>query len=313
MNTNHKYISEDLLHSLPDYISKNITDTELINAIESAISTDPDFKTEYLNLSETLNMIGSYKIESPSEAYFNNLSVRINQSIHKETRTVPFLERFGVSLKFALSALVVLFFITTAVYYFYNSKSGNNLNTSDQNKVNTFEKDGKDEKDINDKQEIRQSGKDNQLLSGPDLTNATDLETAKYIDGKKDSELLENKNFNDKKTGRISQYNSGFQNTEPANSLNEDKSVFPKEDELTSVPFKATVFDELAFAYNSDENDNNSDFTDNSDNTESAETLLEQTDDILISGESDDDFLEEDLFELTPEEQKEIVIYLKQS
>ncbi|MEZ4692332.1 MAG: hypothetical protein R3A12_20100 [Ignavibacteria bacterium] len=38
MNTNINYNTEDLLHSLPDYISKNITDPELVKAIESKIA-----------------------------------------------------------------------------------------------------------------------------------------------------------------------------------------------------------------------------------------------------------------------------------
>lgn len=304
MNTNINYNTEDLLHSLPDYISKNITDPELVKAIESKISSDPEFKMEYLNLSETLNLFESYNMESPSDAYFNNLSVRINESIHKETQTDPFFKRFGISLKFALSAFVVLFVITSAVFYFYNSETDKNLITSDQTNVST---------DKNDSLKINESGNNGQSHTIPDMSVANDPESEMKNDGIKKTELIDNKSENTKRNNRLSENKSDIQKKEVANSLNENSSVFSKEDEITSVPFKASAFDELAFADNTGANKNSPDLSENSDNTESSESELEQNDDVLISGDSDDDFLEEDIFDLTPEEQLEILKYLKQS
>ncbi|MEZ4692331.1 MAG: hypothetical protein R3A12_20095 [Ignavibacteria bacterium] len=155
---------------------------------------------EYLNLSETLNLFESYNMESPSDAYFNNLSVRINESIHKETQTVPFLKRFGISLKFALSAFV-LFVISSAVFYFYNSETDKNLITSDQTNVST---------DKNDSQKINESGNDGQSQTIPDMSVANDPESEKKNDGIKKTELIDSKSGNTKRNNRFRKTNLIF-------------------------------------------------------------------------------------------------------
>lgn len=290
MNT--KYNIEELLHNLPDYISDNLSDPDLKEAIELKISSDPDFKMEFTRLKETLNFLQTESFELPSDTYFNNLSVRINEAINKETPALTFFERIGISMKIALPVFAVFLIITFLIIY--NASFNEN---SDKSKIT----DAKTEETG-----ITESGKDKTSDKKSDQSAAeNDL---KIHNG---SELKENKTI-DKIPDPVRQIKNGspIHNAEKSDKFSAtEESVNLNYDETFTNSIKDN--DNLMLSDNSNTKENISDNDENNDNPESI--LTEQEDDILILSDTDDEFLEEDIFELTPEEQKEIVEFLKKS
>ncbi|MBK8554090.1 MAG: hypothetical protein IPL53_24795 [Ignavibacteria bacterium] len=106
MNT--KYTKEDIIHSLPDYVSDNIEDSELIKEIENVINTDNEVKNEFIEISNTMNFLNSADLEHPGENYFNNLSVKINERIHENLNPGSILDRLSLLWKILIPAFSVL-------------------------------------------------------------------------------------------------------------------------------------------------------------------------------------------------------------
>lgn len=292
MNT--KYNNEELLHSLPDYISDNLIDPGLKEAIELKINSDPDFKMEFSGLKETLNLLQTESFELPSDTYFNNLSVRINEAIGKDTPALTFFERIGISLKIALPALAVFLIITTLIIY--NTSFNEN---SDKGKISDTKTDltGNTE-----------SGKNISSDKNSDLSAAENDLTEQNVSELKESKTIY-KNLNPVrhfKNGSLSQNTEGFDKF----SIKEETGLLKNKEKITDS-LKTNSNENLLLSDNSNDKVNISDNKKQNDNSENTES--EQEDEILISGDTDDDFLEEDIFELTPEEQKEIVEYLKKS
>lgn len=296
MNTKYNY--EDLLHSLPDYISNKLSNQDLKNAIETKINSDPDFKAEFLNLSETMDLFEPDFSESPSDAYFNNLSVRINEKINSETKHVSIFEKFGISLKFAFPVIAALLIITTAVIYF-----SNNANDNISNKENTITSEKTFEENNIVKSEENKTSDNNTELSGIN-NDQTNKDGQKIIQNDTPEKIA-------KTNIQINNRSVVEQSENPDNDATEDKSVFSKDIEPGTESLKAFANESLALADNSDIIEDNSDITEDSDNSDN--NLTEQDVDVLISGDSDEDFLEEDIFDMTPEERNEIVEFLKQS
>lgn len=103
-----KYSKEDLIHSLPDYASDNIEDSELIKEIERVINTDNEVKNEFIEISNTMNFLNSADLEHPGENYFNNLSVKINERINENTNPVSILDRLGLLWKILIPVFSIL-------------------------------------------------------------------------------------------------------------------------------------------------------------------------------------------------------------
>jgi hypothetical protein len=291
MNT--KYNNEELLHSLPDYISNKLSDPVLRKAIETRISTDADFQSEYFSLSETLDMFNPEFSETPSEAYFNNLSVRINEKLSREAQPVSFFEKLGIKLKFALPALAVILIIVTVSVYM-NSAVDNGIENITAEKIGSESNNGSEKNTPDEKISEENIAKD----ENPSKENQ-DITDSKMILGKPEN-------------GSVSKNHPNYKTTEVSNGIsNNENSVIPRDMDTGSGTVKAFAFDDLAFSDNSDSGNDKADNSEQNDNSELSES--EQEDFMLLSGDTDDEFLEEDIFELTPEEQLEIVDYLKQS
>jgi hypothetical protein len=291
MNT--KYNNEELLHSLPDYISNKLSDPVLRKAIETRISTDADFQSEYFSLSETLDMFNPEFSETPSEAYFNNLSVRINEKLSREAQPVSFFEKLGIKLKFALPALAVILIIVTVSVYM-NSAVDNGIENITAEKIGSESNNGSEKNTPDEKISEENIAKD----ENPSKENQ-DITDSKMILGKPEN-------------GSVSKNHPNDKTTEVSNGIsNNENSVIPRDMDSGSGTVKAFAFDDLAFSDNSDSGNDKADNSEQNDNSELSES--EQEDFMLLSGDTDDEFLEEDIFELTPEEQLEIVDYLKQS
>ncbi|MBS1492502.1 MAG: hypothetical protein JST55_03265 [Bacteroidetes bacterium] len=82
MENNH---FDELLYSLPDYISGELDDEKVKEEIEAKLLVDSSFREEYDSLKSTMNFIREAEPEPPSEVYFANLQANILSKVHKET------------------------------------------------------------------------------------------------------------------------------------------------------------------------------------------------------------------------------------
>jgi len=81
MENNH---FDELLYSLPDYITGELDDDTIKEQIEAKLLIDSSFREEYDSLKATLNFIEETELEPPSEVYFANLQANILSKVHKE-------------------------------------------------------------------------------------------------------------------------------------------------------------------------------------------------------------------------------------
>lgn len=124
METNKN--NEDLLYSLPDYITGKLNDEGIIHSIEEEISRNANFKEEYELMKETYSSIKDLEFSEPPAHYFTNLVPRINQRIeNKSTFSFEHMFRLANLFKYALPAVsvIVLIFIFT-----FSNKSSKNAN-----------------------------------------------------------------------------------------------------------------------------------------------------------------------------------------
>ncbi|MDQ3022355.1 MAG: hypothetical protein M3R36_17580 [Bacteroidota bacterium] len=112
-----KFSTEDLIHSLPDYITNNISDINLKTEIENELENNPDFQREYSELKNTFGFLSLNDFQSPSEIYFNNLSVKINNKINSPNIFGNFWQRLSLIWKILIPAITV---IVIAVVFFSN-------------------------------------------------------------------------------------------------------------------------------------------------------------------------------------------------
>lgn len=115
---NKKYSKEELYHSLPDYISGKITDPGLISLIKNEIEVNPEFREEYNDFSDAFNFLDSAQFESPSDNYFNNLPVKINELINQEKQPESFFEKLFIFRKLFIPAgiAIITAFILISIY-----------------------------------------------------------------------------------------------------------------------------------------------------------------------------------------------------
>ena len=100
---------DELLYSLPDYITGELIDEDLKAQIEAKLLTDSSFREEFESLKSTMNFIRESELEAPSEVYFANLQANILSKVHKDE--VPerqsILSRLVGYWKVAIPALTV--------------------------------------------------------------------------------------------------------------------------------------------------------------------------------------------------------------
>ncbi|MEP7145550.1 MAG: hypothetical protein ABI792_00935 [bacterium] len=133
------YNKEDLFHNLPDYISREIKNNELINEIKNEIEINPEFKDEYEDMKNTFRFIDSAELEEPNENYFNNLSVRINERILKE-RDETIWEKIGLFWKILIPAVSIIIIAILLFNYSKNNTINNRVSDNTIKKVEPPEK-----------------------------------------------------------------------------------------------------------------------------------------------------------------------------
>lgn len=129
---------EDLVHSLPDYISGRIDDQNLLREIESEIINNPEFKIELDELKSTMNFLNSAELESPDEIYFNNLPVKINERLLQEGSYWHKLGAFWKILIPAISVLIIAVILynvsTNEPVIVATTENENNITVTAENK-----------------------------------------------------------------------------------------------------------------------------------------------------------------------------------
>lgn len=75
---------DELLYSLPDYITGELHDDKVKKQIEEKLLTDSSFREEHDSLKTTMNFIQKTELEPPSEVYFANLQANILSKVHKQ-------------------------------------------------------------------------------------------------------------------------------------------------------------------------------------------------------------------------------------
>ena len=114
METNKN--NEDLLYSLPDYISGKLNDERIRHSIEEEISRNAGFREEYELMKETYSSIKDLEFSEPPAHYFTNMVPRINQRIESNSGfSFAHIFRLANLFKYALPAVsvIVLIFIFT--------------------------------------------------------------------------------------------------------------------------------------------------------------------------------------------------------
>jgi hypothetical protein len=119
METNKN--NEDLLYSLPDYITGKLNDEGIKHNIEEEIRINADFREEYELMKETYSSIKDLELSEPPAHYFTNLVPMINQRIEKRNRfTFAHIFRLANLFKYALPAVSVVVLI---VIFTFSNKS----------------------------------------------------------------------------------------------------------------------------------------------------------------------------------------------
>jgi len=124
METNKN--NEDLLYSLPDYITGKLNDERIRHNIEEEIRINAGFREEYELMKETYSSIKDLEFSEPPAHYFTNMVPRINQRIGSNSGfTFAHIFRLANLFKYALPAVsvIVLIFIFT-----FSNKSSKNEN-----------------------------------------------------------------------------------------------------------------------------------------------------------------------------------------
>ncbi|MFZ1322940.1 MAG: hypothetical protein WAT71_15390 [Ignavibacteria bacterium] len=135
------YTKEELLESLPDFASGNISDNVLSESLINMIETNSEFKEEFESIKMSLLFLSQTEIESPDSAYFNNLPVRINERVEKEfseNKISVMTENFSRLWKFIIPALTVILVI---LYFTFRQSDTEKIMTESGNDKITNDKD----------------------------------------------------------------------------------------------------------------------------------------------------------------------------
>ena len=275
----NKNITEGLSENLPDYIQKKLGDKDLIEKIETRLSSDLSFRKEFEELRDTMNFLGSSELKSPPDNYFSNLSVNINRRIENKNKKFRFFANPGFILK---KLIPVLGLIILAAYFIFNSVNNDITNTTIADNKNI-------KKDTSGKthETTENNEKSPDLISKNSVTEITAVyenETAPIHGKHKKKAVFENK------TNPV----LNFQN-----DVTEDKTEVTDIKESEQLKTNGLIADNLLF--------NDDLVNDDADIENEDADLIYQTD------TDNNEDLEEELLHLSQEEQKELLENLKKS
>jgi hypothetical protein len=124
--------NEDLIYSLPDYITGKLNDKGIKFRIEEEIRNNNGFRQEYELLKETYTSLKNLEFSEPPAHYFNNLIPRLNQRIENESKfSFVHLFRLANLFKYALPAVTVVCVILLITFTNKSNKDENMFVQSD--------------------------------------------------------------------------------------------------------------------------------------------------------------------------------------
>ena len=124
--------NEDLIYSLPDYITGKLNDEGIKFRIEEEIRNNNGFRQEYELLKETYSSLKNLEFSEPPSHYFNNLIPRLNQRIENESKfSFAHLFRLANLFKYALPAVTVVCVIVLITFTNKSNKDENMFIQSD--------------------------------------------------------------------------------------------------------------------------------------------------------------------------------------
>lgn len=281
------YTKEELLESLPDFVSGNISDNVISESLIKLIETDSEFKEEFESVKMSLLFLDQSENEIPEPAYFNNLSVRINQRIDKElteNKSSVMFENFSRLWKYIIPALTLILVI---LYFTFRHNDTEKIMTESGNDKITNEKVLKNVSPENNNESDFSQDKLSESKEGisPDKVNDHTKNTSSHKSDIKsvnpDSEKIYNQQVAD-----INKSNGG--------SSYEDEEVLNNEFFISGLV----------------------DLIDSDKESESNESidLFESSDlEIINSDSAEDQNLQNEFRELTPSDQQEILNILKKT
>jgi hypothetical protein len=124
--------NENLIYSLPDYITGKLNDEGLKFRIAEEIRNNNGFRQEYELLKETYSSLKNLEFSEPPAHYFNNLVPRLNQRIENESKfSFAHLFRLANLFKYALPAVTVVCVILLITFTNKSNKDENMFIQSD--------------------------------------------------------------------------------------------------------------------------------------------------------------------------------------
>lgn len=269
---NKQFSKEELYHSLPDFISGKLSDPGLERLIRNEIEINPEFKDEYVDLCDTFNFLESARLESPSEIYFNNLSVKINNLIDQEKQPASFLEKLAGIRKILIPSGLAVIAAFIILFSFLNS-----------------------DKDMNrgSKEEIRS---ETEISNNYNNNNNNDINTEKEITAKDtsdgnnyNSESGKNKKDEVTLSKNVVRSNSSVRKIQSPNTGSESTFIQDNESILKESHLNLGL---IAI---------------NIQNIENSDISEQEEDNLFIKETDEDNLYEDDIMKLTPEEEKEIL------
>ena len=274
---NKQFSKEELYHSLPDFISGKLSDPGLERLIRNEIEINPEFKDEYVDLCDTFNFLESARLESPSEIYFNNLSVKINNLIDQEKQPASFLEKLAGIRKILIPSGLAVIAAFIILFSFLNSDKDMNRGSKEE---------------IRSETEI--SNNNNNNINN--INNNNDINTEKEITAKDtsvgnnyNSESGKNKKDEVTLSKNVVRSNSSVRKIQSPNTGSESTFIQEKESILKESHLNLGL---IAI---------------NIQNIENSDISEQEEDNLFIKETDEDNLYEDDIMKLTPEEEKEIL------
>lgn len=275
MNT--KYNIEEIKYNLPDYISNNIGDKDLISAIEKELEVNSELRGDLEELKNTLGFLKTTKFQNPPNNYFANLPVKINERIQPVETNGSFLDRISLFWKILIPAIPVIILI--GILLFNSSKNDTDKIQTTNTDTNKNELSQRNPESVENKNNVNEN-------EGSDSKEKTPL--TEIV--KKDDNI--HKTFPNVQKNNITEDHNNVDQTN-VDQTNEGQTIM-KENETVEIPeIKEQIGELLA---------DNIEIIDDSNSDERI--------DVMYSGEDDEsevENLDDEFLNLTPEQQKEII------
>lgn len=294
-NLNKTYSREELIQSIPDFISGKISDSGLTNEVRKLLETDNEFKNEFEEVRKTLSFITVSDFPEPPENYFNNLSVRINERLNPVSAVSEnngIFQYFSKKWQYVIPALAV---ILIALFLVLKQENTDPVITNSDNKQPPLQQNGSSANPDGE----NQIDKNDNLITGQEKN-----QTEPVTGSREDNAMTERKKTNYTNHGK-----------QQFNSADRIRNDFVSENPETE---NENISDNFLADVNTDSYKSNPDFADIFDMDElneieiTGENEIEESE-LLNSIESDDINLQNEFRELSPADQQEILNVLKET